>query len=148
MEAERQLQDVLEIVGHHHVAAAVRQAVGVQRHQRAAGDGEQPEAHPRREQRNDIGPDRGVAPALGAGQRIDDAPEQDRFGELGGGQRHVGQGQHPAEGRFVAQELQYARVQTDEIHDARIGAASWPGMRRLAKRSSLEIYAAFRRVGN
>ena len=47
VEAERQLQDVLEIVGHHRVPAAVRQPVGVQRDQRAAGDGEQAEARPR-----------------------------------------------------------------------------------------------------
>ncbi len=95
--AERQLQDVLEIVGHHRVAAAVRQPVGMQRDQRAADDGEQAEAHPAAEQRHQIGPDRNAAPALGAGQRVDDAAEQDRLGELRGGQRHVGDGQHPAE---------------------------------------------------
>ena len=97
MEAERQLQDVLEIVRHHRVAAPVRQPVGVQRHQRAAGDGEQAEADPGREQRYEVGPDRNTAASLRAGQRIDDAAEQDGFGELRRGQRHVGDGQHPAE---------------------------------------------------
>ena len=65
VEAERQLQDVLEVVGHHRVTAAVRQPVGVQRHQRAAGDGEQAEAHPGREQRYEIGPDRNTAASSG-----------------------------------------------------------------------------------
>ena len=126
MEAERQLQDVLEIVRHHRVTAAVRQPVGVQRHQRAAGDGEQAEAHPGREQRYEVGPDRATAASLGAGQCIDDAPEQDGFGKLRRGQRNVGDGQRPAELRFVAQELEHARVEVDEIHDALVSAGLCP----------------------
>ena len=97
VEAQRQLQDVLEVVGHHRVAAAMRQPVGVQRDERAADDGEEAEAHPGREQRDEIGPGRGAAVALRAGERIDDAAEQDRLGELRRGQRHVGDRQHPAE---------------------------------------------------
>ena len=49
VEIERQLQDVIEIAGHHHMALTMRQPVGIQRHQRAADDGEQPERHPRPE---------------------------------------------------------------------------------------------------
>ena len=125
VKAERQLQDVLEIVGHHHVAAAVRQPVGVQRDQRPADDGEEPERRPRRRAAS---PDRTrPARALGlrAGQRIDDAAEQHRLGELGGRQRHVGERQHPAEPGLLAEQLQHAHVQTDEIHGLGITASSW-----------------------
>ena len=53
---ERQLQHVLEIAGQHDVAAAVRQPVGVERDQRAAGNREQAEAGPGGQQRAQVGP--------------------------------------------------------------------------------------------
>jgi hypothetical protein len=126
VKAERQLQDMLEIVGHHRVAPAVRQPVGMQRHERAAGDGEEAEAHPRRQQRYEIGPGRRAAAALRAGQRIDDAPEQHRLGELRRRQRHIGNRQHPAEPGLVAQKLEHTCVQANEIHDAGFSADLWP----------------------
>ena len=43
---KRQLQNVFEIAGQNDVAAAVREPVGVQRNQSAAGDGKQAEAGP------------------------------------------------------------------------------------------------------
>ena len=54
VERERQLQHVLEIVGEHGLAAAVREAVGMQRDQHAADDGEQAERHPGGEQRGQL----------------------------------------------------------------------------------------------
>ena len=97
VEAERQLQDVLEIVGHHRVAAAVRQPVGMQRDSAPQTMVNSPKPTQAREQRHQIGPGRDAALGLRAGQRIDDAAEQHRLGELRGRQRHVGDGQHPAE---------------------------------------------------
>ena len=48
VESQRQLHDVLEIIGQHRLALAVRQPVGVERDERAARDGEQAERHPGR----------------------------------------------------------------------------------------------------
>ena len=54
--AERQLQDVLEIVGPHLLAVAMREPVGVQRDQRAADDDEQAEGDPGADQRQEVDP--------------------------------------------------------------------------------------------
>ena len=50
---QRQLQDVIEVVGQDRLALAVRQPVGVQGDERAADDGEQAEPDPGPEQRPD-----------------------------------------------------------------------------------------------
>jgi hypothetical protein len=51
---ERKLQDVLEIAGQNDMAAAVREAVCVKSDQRAAGDGEKPEAGPGGQQHSQL----------------------------------------------------------------------------------------------
>ena len=51
--AQREVQDVLEKVGEHQVAAAVRQPVGKPGHQGAGHDGEQPESDPGADQRRE-----------------------------------------------------------------------------------------------
>ena len=51
VKGQRQLHDVLEIIGQHRLALAVRQLVGMQRNGRAAHDGEQAERDPCRQQR-------------------------------------------------------------------------------------------------
>jgi hypothetical protein len=51
VKGERQVENVLEVVRHHGEAAAVGQAVGVERHEDAGDDGEQPEGDPGEDQR-------------------------------------------------------------------------------------------------
>ena len=80
--AQREVQDVLEIVGEHQVAAAVRQPVGEPGNQRAGDDGEQSESRPRRRPAARASVPAGAyAAGSGAGQSVDDAAEQDRLDE-------------------------------------------------------------------
>ena len=115
VEGQRQLHDVLEIVGQHRLTLAVRQPVGMERDQRAAGDGEQAERHPGRQQRpRRI---RGQRPGLRlAGQHVDDLAEQHRLGELRAGQQQVGKGENPAQPRLLAEQLEDAGVKAQHGH--------------------------------
>ena len=95
VEGQRQLHDVLEIIGQHRLALAVRQPIGMQRDRGTASNGEQAECRPRREQR----PRRRGAERAGgclAGENVDDPAEQHRLGELGAGQQQIGAGEDPA----------------------------------------------------
>ena len=51
---------------------------------------------------------------LRAGERIDDAAEQNRLCELRGGQRDVGEGQEPAEPGFRTEQGEHATVEMDQ----------------------------------
>ena len=55
---------------------------------------------------------------LGGRQRIDDAAEQDRFHEYCAGERHVRDGQEPAQPGFAPEKLENAKVKTQKLHDA------------------------------
>ena len=112
VEGQRQLHDVLEIAGQHRLALAVRQPVGVQRDRRAAADGEQAERRPGRQQR----PGRRRSPAGLAGEHVDDAAEQHRFGELRAGQQQIGAGENPAQPRLLAEQLKHARIEAKQGH--------------------------------
>ena len=111
VEGQRQLQDVLEIVGQHRLALAVREPVGMQRDQRAAADGEQPERRPR--------PPAAARPSWRArcrglaGEHVDDAAEQHGLGELRGGQQQIGDRQHPAQPRLLAEQFENAGVEAE-----------------------------------
>ena len=70
---ERQLQHVFEIAGQDDVTAAMRQAVRVQRDQRAADNSEKPEASPGGKQHPQSRPRWKLAASLCAGQGVDDA---------------------------------------------------------------------------
>ena len=113
--AQRQLQHVLEIVGQHGVTAAVGEAIGMQRDQHAAADREQPERQPTRPA---AAPDRtrpaGHWPPARRRERIDDAAEQDRLGELRGRKRHVGDGQQPSEPGLGPELCEDARIEYAE----------------------------------
>ena len=113
---QRQLQNVLEIAGQHDVAAAVREAVGVKRDQRAAGNGEQPEAGPGGEENAEFLPGRRHAARLRVGQRVDNAAEQNRLGELRGSQRHIGQRQRPGQPAFGAKQGKDAAIKAKKVH--------------------------------
>jgi hypothetical protein len=120
VKAQRELQDMFEVVGEHGMTVAVREPVGIERHDRSACDGEQPEADPGRKQDREIAPRRSRALGLRTRERIDDPAEQYGFGELGGRERDVGGRQHPAEPCFRPEQLQNAHIELDEIHDAGI----------------------------
>ncbi|MGY3471082.1 hypothetical protein ACVW0I_007953 [Bradyrhizobium sp. LM6.11] len=115
MEGQRQLQDVLEIVGQHRLALAVREPVGLQGHERAAGDGEQPECHPGHQKR----PGRVRSGNRLAGEHVDDPAEQHGFCELRGGKQEIGKRQQPAEPCFLAEQFENAGVETEDGHAIR-----------------------------
>ena len=112
VEGQRQLQDVLEIVGQHRLALAVREPVGLQRHDRAAADGEQPERHPGQQER----PGRVRAGDRLAGEHVDDPAEQHGFRELRGGEQQIGERQQPAQPRLLAEQLENAGVEAENGH--------------------------------
>jgi hypothetical protein len=119
--AQRQLQHVLEEHGSHHLVLAVGEAVGVERHQGAADDAEQREAHPDADQQHQILPVQLRRPALGVRQQVDDASEQPRLGEHGGGDRQIGAGEHPAQTGLAPEHFKHADVEAKEFHEADIG---------------------------
>ena len=96
----RQLHHVLEVVGEHGLAPSVRQAVGIKRHQRPEHDGEEAEDDPGHDQSEELGPDRGRAFRLRASERVDDAAEQNRLGELGNHESDVADRQTTSRGVF------------------------------------------------
>ena len=108
MKRYRKLQHVLEIVGQHRLLAAVREPVGMKRDQHAAGDGEQAERDPcgqQGRQRFHVGR---RACGLSLHQRIDDAAEQDRLGELRYGQQNVRNREDPGEPGLGLEEADHA----------------------------------------
>ena len=115
---EWQLHHVLEIFGQHRLTPAMRQAVGVQGYEYAAADGEQPEGGPGREQRYQVLEGEGGTRLLCAGERIDDASEQNRLCELCGCERYVGEGQEPAQPGFRTEQGEHAAVEMDQLHFA------------------------------
>ncbi len=115
VEVQRQLHDVLEIAGQHRLALAVRQPVGMQGDGGAAQNGEQAERRP--------GAPAAATPTTTqaarrrlAGEHVDDAAEQHRFGELRAGQQQVGAGEDPAQPRFLAEQFEHARVKPKQGH--------------------------------
>ena len=115
VEVQRQLHDVLEIARQHRLALAVCQPVGMQCHRRAASNGEQAERDPCEQQR----PGRRRcehARRWFAGEDIDDAAEQHRFGELRGGQAQVGAGENPAQPRLLAEQFKNAGIEAEQGH--------------------------------
>ena len=79
--AQRQLQHVLEEHRAHHLVLAVRQAVGMERHKRAADDDEEAESDPGTDQQHQIPPSDLRDARLGIRECIDDAAEQNRLDE-------------------------------------------------------------------
>ena len=53
-----------------------------------------------------------------AGEHVDDAAEQHRFGELRAGQQQIGAGQDPAQPRLFAEQFEDARVKAKQGHEA------------------------------
>ena len=106
-------EHVLEIIRQHHLAALVREPVGVERDERPAQDEEQREADPGGDERGELRPIRRAAGALRARQGIDDAAEQHGLGEACGGERHIGERQNPAELPLRAEQAEHAGVEAE-----------------------------------
>jgi hypothetical protein len=114
---------VLVICRQHGLAAPVRQPVGIERHQHAADDREQAEADPGR------GEDADLVPAdarLGAGQGVDDAPEQHRLDEDRGRQHDIGGGQQPGQPALGAEQPQDAGIDAEDRHGLGFGNVGRP----------------------
>ena len=114
VESERQLQHVLEIIGDHHVAAAVRQAVGKPGHQCRGDNDEQAEADPGADERRQR--PRRAAGRQRARQAVDDTAEQDRLDELRYRQRDVGERQRHRKASLGRQQSQDAEIKPQERH--------------------------------
>ncbi|MGY3618774.1 hypothetical protein ACVJGD_004970 [Bradyrhizobium sp. USDA 10063] len=117
VKGQRQLQDMLEIIGQDRLPLAMREPVGMQRHDGTTPDREQAERDPGREQR----PWRGGRDQPGdrlAREHVDDLAEQHRLGELRAGEQEIGAGQDPAEPRLLAEQFEHANVKTKQRHAA------------------------------
>ncbi len=113
---QRQLQHVLEIIRQHGMTPAVCKAVGIKRHHDAAGDGENAKARPGEQERQQAVPGRHAGLVLHARERVDDAAEQHRFGELRCRQRNVCDSEEPAEPGLRPEQLEDAHIKAGEIH--------------------------------
>ena len=137
VEAERQLQHVLEIVGEHDLAALVRELVGIERDEGAADDQEQAEPDPGSDEGRELRPVERAA-VLGAGERIDDAAEQHGLCERRRGQRDIGEGEQPAEPHLRPEQAEHPGIEAHYGHGestrnrngVRSGAFSELGLRR------------------
>ena len=144
---QRQLHDVVEVVGQHRLTLAVRQPVGLQGDEGAADDGEQPETDPGREQR----PDRGRygcagSRGLAVGECVDDPAEQDRLCELRDREQDVGEGKQPAEPGFRSERFENTAVEADKRHISRIDGAA--GGASVQGQSTLRDWAGGRKASS
>ena len=133
---QRQLQHVVEEIGQHRLPAAMGETIRVERHGHPHHDGEQPEADPGRDQPDQVRPRRGGALGLGAGEGIDDPPEQHRLGEHGAGEREIGHGQIDAELLFRAEQGEHPGVEVQKAHVHRWSARVCAKPGRRARRCS------------
>ncbi len=115
--AHRQLQDVLEKVGEHQVAAPVRQPVGEPRDQRAGDDDEQAEDDPGADERRQRERCRRRGARQRPGQGIDDAAEQDRLDEQRHCERDIGERERGGEARFGREQLKHTQIDAEKRHD-------------------------------
>src|SRR3954447_18018516 len=112
MEGQRQLQDVLEIVRQDRLPLAVGEPVGLQRYDRAAGDGEQSERDPGNHER----PRQGGACDRLAGEYVDDPAKQHWLGELRCRKQEIDDREQPAQRRLLAEQLENAGVDAEDGH--------------------------------
>ena len=117
VEAERQMQHMVEIVRHDGQPAAMGQPVRVQGDKHRRSDGEQAERHPGPQERCEFGPAQRVIFRLSAGQDIDDAAEQDRLGKLGDGQGQIGEDENDRQAPLGAELLQHPQIDLQKLHE-------------------------------
>jgi hypothetical protein len=116
---EGQAERVLEVVREHRELAAVGEAVRVERDEDAGHDREEPEGRPEARQGDD-GVDR--LPGARRVEPVDDAAEEDRLGERGDGEEHVGDGQPDAEPALGPELPEDASVEAQQLHGRYFGA--------------------------
>src|SRR6185369_3556535 len=80
---------------------------------------------------------RSDAGGLCARERVDDAAEEDRLGELCGREAQIGDRQQPTEACLGPELTQDAEIQAEEVRHG-------PPPRRLARRAGLSITSRFR----
>ena len=115
--AHRQLQDVLEKIREHQVAAPVRQPVGEPRHHRAGDDDEQAEGDPRADERRKRERCSRCGARQRSGQGVDDAAEQDRLDEQRHRERDIGERKRGGEARLGREQLKHTQINAEKRHD-------------------------------
>ena len=103
------MQHVFEIVGQDRLTPLVRELVGIKRNERAAHDEEQAEPDPGCDERGEPRPIERATATLCAGERIDDAAEQDRLGQRRRGKRYIGEREQPAERSLWPKQAEHAK---------------------------------------
>lgn len=68
---------------------------------------------------------------MGLGQRVDDAPKQDRLGELRQRERNIGDGKRPAQSRLRSEQSQHARIKVENWHAPMCAGTDPSGNREL-----------------
>ena len=90
VKAQRQAENVVEIIRHDREPAAMREPVGVEADENRAADREQAEGGPGGHERQQIAPCQSCAGRLRARHAVDDAPKEHRLGEGRDGERQIG----------------------------------------------------------
>jgi hypothetical protein len=112
----RQPQHVLEILAHRGQPAALREAIGVQRHQDAGADAPDADQAPDTEQGERLPPGVVARARAAAGERVDDPAEQERPDEGRAGKREIGQRERDREALVRGEQRQHPAVDLQEAH--------------------------------
>ena len=136
VERVRQAQDMLEVAAHRGEPAALREPVGVQCHQHAGADAGDADQAPQAEQQQGLPPGLGARACAAAGERVDDAAEQQRAEKAGRGESGVGDHQRDREVALRREQADHAAV---ESHDAHRQAKSNLDANAPSRRSSLRM---------
>ncbi len=116
VKSKRQLKDMLEIIGQHSEATAMRQPIGVERNKRAAENGKQPKADPNDEKQPQMRPRGRPVVRVDTRERIDDTAKQHRLGKLRHGQGQIGERQEPAYSAVSPKVFENTAVKAKRIH--------------------------------
>ena len=116
VEAQRQMQDMLEIERHRREAAAMREAIGKKADEDGADDRKQRKADPGRDQREKFEKADIVLTGFAPRHRVDDSPEQDRFGKLRRRQNEAGEDEGCCNAAFLFEQAQRVNIGLDEPH--------------------------------
>jgi len=95
----------------------MRETIGVEGDENRTGDRKQAETDPGGEHRREIDHLQGRFLGLRGRHLVDDAAEQERFGELSGGDRDIGDRQKDREPRLRRELRKNALVDREESHE-------------------------------
>ncbi len=139
MKLQGQAQRVLEVVREHRELAPVGEAVRVERDEDARHDREEPERGPEARERDDR-VDR--LPRARRVEPVDDAAEEDRLGERGDGEEHVGDGQPDAEPPLGPELPEDASVEAQQLHGRTAPTIAAPRFPEVARVPGARVNAA------